>query len=292
MLYTAIIVEPRQHKALQYVLNNFLSNLSNDWSFIVFHGNKNLEFINNIITENLSIHKHRITLINLNVDNLTIDGYNKLFKYDKDFYNYIPTETFLVFQTDAIIFEKYKHLINNFLDYDYVGAPWNHVIGGKDKNECVGNGGLSLRKKSKMIEIMEKQGKNECPEDIYFSCCDSVLINKPKLNEASLFSVEEIFSVRSFGCHRPWCDFNNKKFLLYNTHKEVRELYKYNDIKPPTPPIFNNKKFLLYKRNNIKMPTPLKPPTPLKLPTPLNPPKKYYKNMLLKKKILKLMHFQ
>ena len=236
MLYTAIIVEPRQHKALQYVLNNFLSNLSNDWSFIVFHGNNNLEFINNIITNNLSIHKHRVTLINLNVDNLTIDDYNKLFKYDKVIYNNIPTETFLVFQTDSVIFEEYKHLINNFLHYDYVGAPWNHVIDGKDKNECVGNGGLSLRQKSKMIEIMEKQGKNEYPEDVYFSCYDSVLMNKPKLDDALLFSVEEIFNEMSFGCHRPWGDSNDKKFLLYNTYEEVKELYKHNDIPPPVKP--------------------------------------------------------
>ena len=236
MLYTAIIVEPRQHKALEYVLNNFLNNLSNDWSFIVFHGNENLKFINNIITEKLSIHKDRITLINLNVKNLTLREYNNLFKYNKDFYNYIPTETFLVFQTDTIIFEKYKHLINNFLHYDYVGAPWNHLIDGKDKNDCVGNGGLSLRKKSKMIEIIKTQGKNEYPEDVYFSCYDSVLINKPTLDDALLFSVEEKFSEMSFGCHRPWCDFNDNKFLLYNTHKEVRELYKYNNIPPPLPP--------------------------------------------------------
>jgi|LakMenEpi03Aug12_release.lakeMendotaPanAssembly.Ray.scaffolds.fasta_scaffold78403_2 hypothetical protein len=245
MLYTAVIVEPRKHKALPYVLENFLNNLSEDWSFIIFHGNLNLEFINNIITKKLSIHKHRIRLINLNVNNLTVEGYNKLFKYCKKFYNYIPTETFLVFQTDSIIFEKHKHLINNFLNYDYVGAPWNHVIDGKDKNECVGNGGLSLRKKSKMLEIMEKQGKNKYPEDIYFSCYDSVLIHKPKLDEASLFSVEEIFSEISFGCHRPWCnfdinkcdyDFIRKKFILYNMYNEVKELYKYNNIPPPVNP--------------------------------------------------------
>jgi hypothetical protein len=252
MLYTAIIVEPRQHKALKYVLNNFLNNLSNDWSFIVFHGNNNLEFVNNIITKKLSVHKHRITLINLNVDNLTHCEYNNLFKHNKDFYNYIPTETFLVFQTDTVIFEKHKHLINNFLHYDYVGAPWNHVIDGKDKNECVGNGGLSLRKKSKMIEIMEKQAESEsdCHEDVYFSCCDSVSINKPKLDDAKLFSVEEIFSEISFGCHRPWCDFNNKKILLYNTHEEVKELYKHNDIPPPVKP--SRPKSIISTKKKIK----------------------------------------
>ena len=29
--YTAIIIEPRTHKALEFVLNNFLENLNDDW---------------------------------------------------------------------------------------------------------------------------------------------------------------------------------------------------------------------------------------------------------------------
>jgi hypothetical protein len=28
--YTAVIIEPRQHKALQFVLNNFLENLNDE----------------------------------------------------------------------------------------------------------------------------------------------------------------------------------------------------------------------------------------------------------------------
>jgi hypothetical protein len=87
-----------------------------------------------------------------------------------------------------------------------------------------------------MIEIMEKQGKNDYPEDVYFSCYNSVFINKPKLDRALFFSVEETFSKISFGCHRPWCDFNDKRFLLYHMYKEVKELYKHNDIPPPLPP--------------------------------------------------------
>ena len=231
MLYTAIIVEPREHKAFPYVFENFLNNLSDDWSFIIFHGNLNLEFILKIIYDKLSKHIHRISLIQLNVDNLTIEEYSNLLKYNKDFYKYIPTEIFLVFQTDSIILTKYKHLINNFLHYDYVGAPWKHHIS-YSKNECIGNGGLSIRKKSKMLEIMEKQGKSERPEDIYFSCYDSVLISKPTYNDASFFSIEEVFNDSSFGCHKPWALYDNK-CLLYNTFEEVKELYKYNDIPPP-----------------------------------------------------------
>ena len=73
----------------------------------------------------------------MNVDNLTIRDYNRLFT-NKSFYDYIPTETFLIFQTDTMIFKEHKNLINNFLEYDYVGAPWLAC-------KQVGNGGLSLR---------------------------------------------------------------------------------------------------------------------------------------------------
>ena len=48
-MYSAIIIEPREHPALSFVLDNFIHNLSDEWNFIIFHGNLNLSFINNII---------------------------------------------------------------------------------------------------------------------------------------------------------------------------------------------------------------------------------------------------
>ena len=196
--------------------------------------------------------------------NLTINNYNDLLKYNKDFYNHIPTETFLVFQTDTVIFKNYKHLINNFLHYDYVGAPW-YRLQGKNERECVGNGGLSLRKKSKMLEIMEKTGINNYPEDLYFSCCEYVPINKPSFNDALSFSVEEVskYNNISFGCHKPWVIFdNNNKYSLYNKYEEVKEIYKYNNVPPPASP------------------APIKP----------DPPKRY-KNLKIKK-MLRLLKFR
>lgn len=225
MLYTAIIIEPRKHKALLFVLDNFLKNLSDDWSFIIFHGNNNINYINDIIDNNLFNFKSRITLVNLNIDNLTVDEYSNLLKYNKIFYDYIPTEIFLIFQTDTIIFEKHKNLINYFLKYDYVGAPWSHP---HNNHQLIGNGGLSLRRKSKMIEIMDKQGINDFPEDIYFPCYIETNIYKPSYNEAKLFSVESVYSDISFGCHKPWFrDFGNK---LYDKYEELKKLYEYNDI--------------------------------------------------------------
>lgn len=201
--YTAIIIEPREHKALEFVLNNFLENLSDQWDIIIFHGNKNIDFINNLFNTTLIKYKNKIKLINLNVDNLTIDDYNNLL-VSKDFYNYIPTELFLIFQTDTLICNNYKYLINDFINYDYTGAPW--------KANNVGNGGLSLRRKSKMLEIINNcQYKNE-PEDVYFSNgCNNIFINKPTVKDAKNFSVEAIYNDISFGVHKPWLFINKKK---------------------------------------------------------------------------------
>lgn len=200
--YTAIIVEPRKHHALSFVVHNFLQNLSDDWNIIIFHGNQNIEFIETFLkSESFQPYIHRISLENLHVDNITIDDYNNLFINNREFYEKIPTETFLVFQTDTMIFEKNKHLINVFLDYDYVGAPWLHY---PVEGENVGNGGLSLRKKSKMLEIMENSFDKDLPEDVFFSCPTNVSIYKPQFEIAKLFSVEEEFSYMTFGCHKVW----------------------------------------------------------------------------------------
>ena len=221
-MYTAIIVEPRCHKALKFVLHNFYKNLSNEWNIILFHGNQNEQFSRNIINE--FSNKNRINMINLNVDNLTISQYNNLFINDKSFYDKIPTETFLVFQTDTMIFPRYKNYINLFLKYDYVGAPWPHT---PRNNQNVGNGGLSLRKKSKMLEIMDKDPNKNCNEDVYFSCSNYVSLYKPSFEEAKYFSIELVFSNYSFGCHKCWLYHNKQKLIkTYPSLINLIKLYK------------------------------------------------------------------
>lgn len=219
--YTAVIIEPREHPALEFVLKNFLHNLNKDWRFIIFHGNKNEKYVNNIIDTQLSKYKERITLKSLNVDNLTITEYNKLL-VSKEFYKDIPTEIFLIFQTDTLICEEHKELIHTFINYDYVGAPWN--------NGGVGNGGLSLRRKSKMLEVIQKCPYDGNPEDVYFAeSCPSIYRKKPSFEEAKTFSVENVYNDVSFGVHKPWLELNDTQLSIKNTHcKGVRKLKKLN----------------------------------------------------------------
>ena len=224
-LYTAVIVEPRKHTALEFVLRNFLTNLSAEWKIIVFHGTENIAFVNAIVT---SLRTNRISMVNLHVRNLTLPSYSRLLTTPA-FYQHIPTEMFLVFQTDTMIFAEQKDLINTFLHYDYVGAPW-HGAPTSRAGLRIGNGGLSLRRKSKMLEIIRTEPYLGEPEDVYF-CNSRVPLNVPSVDEAMQFSVEHIFHPTSFGCHKPWV--SHHVGVLSTLYPGVIKLQYLNTHVPP-----------------------------------------------------------
>jgi len=201
MLYTAVIVEPRHHPAMKFVLNNFLENLDYRWSFIVFHGTENKKWLEDIVCNN-----PRIQLNDLGVSNLTLSEYNS-FIASARFIEQIPTETFLIFQTDTMISSLNKNLIYDFMEYDYVGAPWFRIKGVVDEiSGKVGNGGLSLRKKSKMLEVVRNVPyPNDMPEDQYYCVHNKTIpLHMPTYEKAQLFAIETVYSPRSFGLHKAW----------------------------------------------------------------------------------------
>lgn len=114
-IYTAVIIEPRPHPALEFCLTNFLESLDERFNFIIFHGNLNIEYLENILNTNLIKYRDRITSINLYIDNLSSNEYSNLL-VNKTFYNYIPTEFFLIFQTDTMICTKNKNYIYYFIN--------------------------------------------------------------------------------------------------------------------------------------------------------------------------------
>jgi len=122
--YTAIIVEPRKHNALEFVLNNICDCLTDEWRIILFHGKNNDEYAMEIVDRLNNIYKNRISLVNLYVDNLSQQTYSQLLANKNTIYDHIETDVFLVFQTDSIILKENSHMINNYLNYDYVGSPW------------------------------------------------------------------------------------------------------------------------------------------------------------------------
>lgn len=110
------------------------------------------------------------------------------------FWESFDTEDILVFQHDSALL---RTGIEEFLGYDYIGASWKF-------EPYVGNGGLSLRKKSAMLHIIDHYHINKhLDEDMYFGhgCIDLGLKLAP-IEVADKFSVETKFILGSMGYHQ------------------------------------------------------------------------------------------
>jgi hypothetical protein len=211
-MYTAIIIEPRKHKAFSFIIKNILDNLDSQWNIQFFHGNNNKEYIEQIL-EQFSNFSDRFIFTNLGIDNIVPYpmASNRLLT-NIDFINSINTEIFLIFHLDAMIISENKDNINNFLMYDYFGAPW---ITSHPDDPTVGNGGLSLRRKSKLIETIKTYPYDDnTNEDGHFSIyMKKKGYNIPTRDEAKYFSSETILSNKSFGIHSIW-RYHSKKDII------------------------------------------------------------------------------
>jgi len=186
-----VIVEPRCHELLAGVLYNMAHIYGGtDASLYLFHGNHNIEFINNIIGQWSGVH-----LVNLNVNNLALHQYNSLLT-NITFWEHFDSEYVLIFQTDTLIL---KTIHPFYFQYDYIGAPWTKKWTGKH----VGNGGFSLRKLSTMKEICQTKINDSSNEDYFFSSRLSSTKIAP-LSIARTFAVEEIYYQCPYGLHKAY----------------------------------------------------------------------------------------
>ena len=194
----AVIIEPRQHPHLSYVIRNVMHFLDDSWGLCIVHGTKNQQFVEEMITD-----WGDILLLNCGVPDLPGDAY-AAFKCQVSLWQQLPSEIILTFETDSIL---RRSGIEEFLEYDYVGAPWRWSWPAIKKTEgIVGNGGLSLRRKSVMLQILASHRyKPGIPEDVFFSRWlyrDGYHL--PPVEKAARFSTETIFEPHSLGLHKAW----------------------------------------------------------------------------------------
>lgn len=140
----------------------------------------------------------------------SIGNYNELLLSPFFYENFSDFEFVLILQTDGICF---RDELDFWLEqpYDYIGAPWPDAytlqlnidqftdVGGVLVQTKVGNGGVSLRRINKMIDLLNEfpQSLNyflasQSSEDLYFSVLGAVSKNFiiPNFMQAALFSLE------------------------------------------------------------------------------------------------------
>ena len=191
----AVIIEPRNHIDLLTVIKSTMYHLNETnspikWGLQIFHGNQNKELV-----ENIKLSLGNVVLTNIGIDNFTHEEHS-MYMERVEFWEQVKGTKALIFQTDSLLL---RSGIDDFLKYDYVGAPWRKP----KENQWVGNGGLSLRTVSKMIEICENNPITEqILEDIYFMKYMKG-IGVADIETAMKFSMEDVFSPNPLGVHNP-----------------------------------------------------------------------------------------
>ena len=120
----------------------------------------------------------------------------------------------------------------------------------------VGCGGLSIRKKSKMLKIINDTNyhnlNNNLPEDIFFFNYPN--INKASIKDANDFCSGMIFSENPVGMHQTFGFISEKELNILEKHfPKIKELeYKYFNLpiwkkSNNIDLIFNNVKIYFYK---------------------------------------------
>jgi hypothetical protein len=239
--WEAVLIEYRCFPHVYFIIMNAILKLGTKWSFSIICGNLNYEFMKKLCSKI----SNNIKIIKTNYDNLMPNDYN-VFLTSIDFWNLLHGNKILIYQEDSFIFKKN---IEEFIEWDFIGAPWPKNT--NDTPNRVGNGGLSLRTKQKMINVIKKipiqntlmnestkiYMKNNnltyCPEDVYFS------LNMQKFNIGKVanfdaafnFSSESINNPNSFAGHNFWISDNkwvkrlqkNLNLINYEANSNLNE---------------------------------------------------------------------
>lgn len=256
--YEAVFIEFRILPNIEFIIRNAILKLGSEWSFTIVCGLNNYDYINSIVNKIGT----NIRIISLDYENLEQDEYSKLLMTEY-FWNLFYGEKILVYQEDSLIFHND---IKPFIKFDFIGAPFLKTT--NDTPNCVGNGGISLRTKNTMLDIIKKYNYKNLilntstlsymkinnltnpPEDVYFSknMQENKIGEVADWDTAYEFSSEQLFNPNSFAGHKFWISNDKwesflKKIYFYNKYTPKSDINKYLVFKN-LPQDFNKTKLI------------------------------------------------
>jgi hypothetical protein len=199
--YIAFIVDDRATQQLVDVVINVLQYIPNDWKVQIFTHIQNWPFYKESFLSPF-IKNNRVFMMPIDFPRNNMSGadFINLFLTSVSLWRRVQGDKALYFQIDSVICSNSSYKLTDFLQYDFVGAPW--IVGG-----CC-NGGFSIRSRTKILQMLES-GKVHYPlhrinEDGWYTR------NLPRFNGtvapvhiARTFSVETIYHSRPFAVHNP-----------------------------------------------------------------------------------------
>ncbi|KAL6787692.1 hypothetical protein J3E68DRAFT_444971 [Trichoderma sp. SZMC 28012] len=164
----ALLIENRPSAILAPLMLHFISVVPPDWHFRFMGSPLSVASINRSVAIRHQVAAGKLDLTYI-PENMSTNGQEEISQFLTTLWLYEivlqPAEWLLVFQTDSMLCGNSRLNLNDYLEYDWVGAPWNP--GG----QWGGNGGLSLRRVSRIIDILRNQRRanDSEPEDVWLS---------------------------------------------------------------------------------------------------------------------------
>lgn len=231
--YAIILVDNRANELSAFACKFAMKNVAdpNMWKCIIITTEKQREYYNKELGGAVDIWTHPL----LDEVGFDLNTYNDILQDEGVWQKLVDygIKKVLVVQDDGMLL---RPGVEDFLSYDYVGAPWadapenqsiKDAFGGR--NYLVGNGGFSVRSVDAMLRICKahKHDKyhtfyhniNRIPEDVWFveHLLEDNTSKLPTVEQASYFSVEQVLNSKSIGFH---------KFWLYHPMSVVQEIFR------------------------------------------------------------------
>jgi hypothetical protein len=212
-----VIVETRSHPALEFVVCDFIKQTGNKVQ--LFHGIENIDFILNSNIGRL-VTQNKVILVMLEIEALNANYYNSLFLTEKFWELIVGRKKILVFQTDSVICHNSKYSLQEFLQFDYIGAWWHDRLLPNGLIVDGGVGGFSIRDYDLSIESVRRFSNHtwQGGEDDFFAFHIELLGGKVgKKSDCIKFCTQNEFLSESYSAHQV----NNlnpealEKFLRY-----------------------------------------------------------------------------
>ncbi|KAL2069133.1 hypothetical protein VTL71DRAFT_15471 [Oculimacula yallundae] len=208
---SAVIIETRRSAAIIPLVLHFSAVLGPDWPVIIYTTAENYGSF--MTSQALLRHQKsgRVVIRSL-PEGLFFPNWDSVSAFLTTpwlWKDLAPANHVLIFQSDSVLCSNSVRSVEDFFEYDLVGAPIKKELG-------IGyNGGLSLRKISTMLRVLEDYKWDGSPEDQWFFARMSDLrdvdeengimegIRLPTMETARTFAVETIDFPTPLGLHQP-----------------------------------------------------------------------------------------
>ncbi|KAM5351242.1 hypothetical protein ACJ41O_003965 [Fusarium nematophilum] len=164
----ALLIESRPLPILAPLVLHFISVVPPSWRFRFMGSPSSLAAINSSFAIRQQAIGGKLEL-GLIPTNMSTQGQEMISRFLTNPWLYEtalqPAEWLLVFQTDSMICANSKYNLDDFLEYDWVGAPWD------PESTWGGNGGLSLRRVSRIVDVLRggERAHGSEPEDVWLT---------------------------------------------------------------------------------------------------------------------------